>query len=202
MTVTVVAVGEKVTASKMNEVITDLNAVGTAQIVPTAATNGAVSSTGVVTSGAVALVRVRTAFPSTFRVFEIDYDLTTSAASSINARLAIDATDAATAYDNQRFSAINATNAAVQSLNATEIQLSPIALIGRHVGRIVLTNPNQADATYFDAAGVISANPMTTSAGLVRIAGLHRTLTAYNSFTIIAASGNVTVNRLTVKGVS
>lgn len=202
MTVTVVAVGEKVTASKMNEVITDLNAVGTAQIVPTAATNGAVSSTGVVTSGAVALVRVRTAFPSTFRVFEIDYDFTTSGAASINVRLAVDATDAATAYDNQRFTIINATAAAVQALNATDLQLSPISLAGRHVGRLVITNPNQAEATLWHADGIVTANPMTTSAGITKAAGLHRTLTAYNSFSVSVGVGNVTVNRLTVKGVS
>jgi len=202
MTVTVVAVGEKVTASKMNEVITDLNAVVTAQIVPTAATNGAVSGAGVVTSGAVALVRVRTAFPSTFRVFQIDYDVTTSAAAGLNARFAVDATDATTAYDNQSFTAVNATAAAVQSLNAAEVQVSSGigAINARHVGQIMVTTPNTTDATMWNIAGVASTNPMTTATGLYNVSGLHRTLTAYNSFTIFAGSGNVTVNRLTVKG--
>lgn len=172
------------------------------RIIPTAATNGSVSATGVVTSTAQSNVRVRTAFPSGFTVFDIYYDLTTSAASSINARLAVDATDAATAYDNQRSTQINASAAAVQSGNQPDLQLSPIAVAGRHVGRIRLTNPNVAAATFWEASTFTSANPMTASSGRSQNSGLHRTGTAYNSFNLIPASGNITVNRLTIKGVS
>ena len=177
---------------------------GVVRIVPTAATNGSVSSEGVVTSTAQSLVRVRDAFPTGFRVFQIDYDVTTSAAAGLNARFAVDATDATTAYDNQRFTAVNATAAAVQSLNAAEVQVSSgvAALNARHVGQIIVTTPNTTDATMWNIAGVASTNPMTSATGLYNVSGLHRTLTAYNSFTIYAGSGNVTVNRLTIRGVS
>lgn len=175
---------------------------GLVQVVPSSVTNGSVSAAGVVTSSSVALVRTRDAFPSTFRVFQIDYDVTTSAAAGLNARFAVDATDATTAYDNQRFTAVNATAAAVQSLNAAEVQVSSGigAINARHVGQIMVTTPNTTDATMWNIAGVASTNPMTSATGLYNVSGLHRTLTAYNSFTIFAGSGNVTVNRLTVKG--
>ena len=174
-------------------------------VIPNSVTNGSFDPiTGVITSTAQTLVRVRTAFPSTFRVFQIDYDVTTSAAAGLNARFAVDATDAITAYDNQRFTAVNATAAAVQSLNAAEIQVSSGigAINARHVGQIMVTTPNTTDATMWNVAGVASANPMTSATGLYNVSGLHRTLTAYNSFTIFAGAGNVTVNRMTVKGVS
>ena len=196
-----VAVGEKITASKVNEIITDVNSSGSVQIIPTAATNGSVSSTGVVTSTAQSLVRVRTAFPAGFTVFQIDYDITTSA-SSVNARLAVDGSDATTAYDNQRFTIVNATATGVQALNAGELQLSPIALAARHVGRLIIHNPNVATQAVWNNSAIVTADPMTTSAGLVQVGGQHRTATAYNSISFYPPSGTVTVNRLTVKGIA
>lgn len=175
---------------------------GTVQIIPTAATNGSVSATGVVTSTAQSLVRVRTAFPTAFNVFQIDFDLTTASASGVNVRLAVNATDASTAYDNQRFTSISITSASVQTLNQTELQMLPIALAGRHVGRLVIHGPNVAAATYWNSESVTSANPMTASAGRSVTGGLHRTATAYNSINFYAASGDITVNRLTVKGLT
>jgi hypothetical protein len=174
---------------------------GSVQIIPTAATNGSVSSTGVVTSTAQSLVRVRTAFPAGFTVFQIDYDITTSA-SSINARLAVDATDAATAYDNQRFTIVNATATAVQALNATDLQMSPIGIAARHVGRLIIHDPNVATQAVWNNSGIVTPDPMTTSAGLVQVGGQHRTATAYNSIAFAPGSGTLTINRLTVKGLA
>lgn len=173
------------------------------RVVPSSATNGSVSSTGVVTSTAQTLVRVRDSFPTGFSMFRVHFDVTMSAAVGVLFRLAIDATDASTAYDYQRTSFISTTTATVQDLNQTSASLSPVGLAGaRHVGSLVLSGPNVAEATYYDASSVASANPMTTSAGKLVVGGLHRTATAYNSLTLFGSSGNITVNRLTVEGIA
>jgi len=176
--------------------------VPTSRIIPSAATNGSVSATGVVTSTAQSLVRVRDAFPAGFTAFQVDYDITTSGATGVNARLAVNATDATTAYDNQRFTIVNATATAVQALNAGELQFDSIGLAARRVGRMVLHDPNVATQTLWFNDGLVTANPMTTSAGSLKNVGQHRTGTAYNSISFIAPSGTITINRLTVRGLA
>lgn len=174
------------------------------RIIPTDATNGSVSSTGVVASTPQTLVRVRTAFPTgVFTMFRVNFDVTMSAAVGVLFRLAVDATDASTGYDYQRTSFISGTTATVQDLNQTSASLSPIGLAGaRHVGSLILSSPNTTEATYYDSSSVASGNPMTTSAGKLVVGGLHRTLTAYNSLTLFGSSGNITINRLTIEGVA
>lgn len=174
------------------------------RIIPSAATNGTVSAAGVVTSTAQSLVRLRDCFPTDFTVFRVVFDVTTSAATGLNARLAVDATDAATAYDNERFTAVSTTGAAVQSLNTTDAQIGPIGVAGaRHFGSFIITDPNIAGPTYIDSSAIASPPAaMTTATGKEIVSVMHRTSTAYNSLTFTASSGNVTLNRVTVHGVS
>lgn len=171
------------------------------RVVPTAATNGAVSSTGVVTSTAQSLVRVRDAFPATFTVFRVTFDVTMSAAVGLLMRLAVGATDAATAYDYQRTSSVSTTVTTVQDLNQTSGSLSPIGLASRHVGSFVIYSPNVVAETYWDSSSLATPNPMTTSGGTTKVGGQHRTSTAYDSFSLFGGSGNVTINRLVVEGI-
>lgn len=176
---------------------------GGSRVVPTAATNGTVNGFGVVTSTDQSLVRVRDAFPTAFRVFRVTFDVTMSAAAGVLFRLAAGATDAATAYDYQRTTSISTTVATVQDLNQTSGSLSPIGVASRHFGQFLITDPNIAGPSYYRADTTVAPPAaMTTSTGGTSVAGLHRTTTAYNSFSIFGGSGNVTVNRLTVEGVS
>lgn len=203
MTISQVSVGEKVTASKQNEIITQVNLQGTTRIIPTAATNGSVSAAGVVTSTAQTLVRVRTAFPSTFTVFRIIFDVTMSAATAPLIRLAVDGTDASTNYDYEQLRAFSTTVDAAQSLAQTSGALSPLGVAAmRHFGELLITDPNAAARTLYTASTVATVDPMTTGSGKLAVAGQHRTATAYNSINFFGASGNITVNRLTVEGIS
>jgi len=171
-------------------------------IIPTAATNGSVSATGVVTSTAQSLVRIRDCF--LFPVVRVVFDITLSAASGATLKFAVDATDASTAYDSQRTTSLNATVAAAQTLAGTSGELSAVGVAGaRHFGEVIITDANVAGPSYWTARAVVAPPAaMTTATGMSMSAGLHRTSTAYNSLTIAPGSGNVTINRLTVEGVS
>ena len=172
------------------------------QIVPSAATNGSVSGSGVVTSSAQTFVRVLDAFPSGFTVFRVVYDVTLSAAVGLLFRLAVDASDSSTGYDYQRTSEVNVTVVTTQDLNQSSGSLSPIGLATRHVGQVLLFGPNVASETLYDASSLVTPNPMTTSAGRTDVGGQHRPLTAYNSLRVFGSSGTITINRLSVAGVA
>lgn len=172
------------------------------RILPSSVTNGSLSGNGIITSTAQTLVRVRDAFPTDFRTFRIVFDCTMSAAVGLLLRFAVGATDASTAYDYQRTSAVSTTLATVQDLNQGSGSVSPIGLAARHVGEIIVMDVNTTSQTIYDGSSVVTANPMTTSAGKAWVGGQHRTATAYDSFSLFGSSGNVTVNRLTVEGVN
>lgn len=197
-----VSVGGKVTAAGINATIAQVNLQGSTRVIPSAATNGAVASTtGVVTSTAQSIVRVRDAFPTTYTVFRVTFDVTMSAAVGLLMRVAVGATDAATAYDYQRTTAVSTTVATVQDLNQTSGSLSPIGLATRHIGSVIIFNPNVAAETFWDSSTIVTPNPMTTSGGKTWVGGQHRTSTAYDSFSLFGGSGNVTINRLVVEGI-
>lgn len=177
------------------------NGSGTYAVLPSAATNGSVSSDGKVTSTAQTLVRVRDAFPTDFTRFKITFDISTSAAASLLCVLAVSATDAITAYDNQHLATVNATNTAVQGLNTTAWTISGTSIIGRHVGTMELWGPNAAAATEYMSRAWSTANPATSSSGLYTMGGQHQTATAYDSITFKAGSGNVTINSLSIEGI-
>lgn len=172
------------------------------RIIPSSVTGGSVSASGVVTAPAGALVRVRDAFPPGFTMFRVHFDVTMSAAVGVLFRLAVDATDASTGYDFQRTSDISTTVATVQDLNQAQASLSPLGLVARHVGSMLISGPNVAEATLYDASSVATPNPMTSAAGKLSVGGQHRTATAYNSLALFGSSGNITINRLTIEGVA
>lgn len=175
---------------------------GTTTVIPTSVTNGSFTAQGKVTSTAQPLVRVRDAFPNALTQFRITYDITTASAALLYARLAVAATDAATAYDNQVQSVTGATVAGAQSLNQTQIILSGIALAGaRHVGMMTAFQPNVAIATMLKADTLTTANPMVATAGKYVSDVLHRTTTAYDSISFFGSTGNITINDLRVEAI-
>lgn len=202
MALSLATVGGKITAAFINLIVAQVNLQGTTRVIPTAATNGTVSATGVVTSTAQSLVRVRDAFPSGPTFFRVTYDVTCSAAAALLFRLALGATDASTAYDNQLESVGGTAVTTAQSLAATSYTLSGFSVAGyRHNGTLLLWSPNVVANTIMHSQTVSqpSAGTATASSGVYRNGFGHRTATAYESFTIFAASGNVTVNDLRIE---
>lgn len=171
-------------------------------VIPSSVTNGSVSAAGVVTSTAQALVRVRDAFPTTWRVFRVTFDVTTSALVGLLMRLALNAADSSTGYDYQRMTAIAGAVSTAQDLNQGSGSLAPIGVAGRQVGEVLITNPNIAGPTFWDSSALVTTNPMTAASGRSAVAGQHRASTAYNSLALFGGSGNITINRLTIEGVS
>lgn len=177
------------------------------RIVPSAVTNGSFNAdTGVMTSSAQTEVRARDVFLTGFSMFRVAYDVTMSAAAGPGLRLASGwpASDSITEYDSERITSINATGAEVQTLNGNKFELSAISVAGaRHVGQFTLINPNVGGQTFISGTStVVSPTAMTTSTGGARIEGFHRTAASYDSLTLLAPSGTITVNRWTIEGVS
>jgi len=170
-------------------------------MVPTSATNGTVGTNGTVTSGSVALIRPNGVFTSAYPRYEVKFDITTASSTTLLAALSVAGTDTATGYDNQRLTAINATAAASQSLNTTAIIMGGGTVSTRHVGSLFFdTNPAATGETYFRVDTTVSPNPMTTAHGKYLGGGLQRATTQFDGFSIVAGTGNLTVNYLAVIG--
>lgn len=174
------------------------------RVIPTSiSTGGSIDATGVVTSSAQSLVRIGGVWPTSGRVFRVDYDATMSA-SSILLRLSLSGTDSTTGYDYNRTTEISTSVATVQDLNQGSGSLSPLAIAGaRHVGSFEITSPNVAEQTFYNARSTVSPSTgMTASTGGTSVAGMHRAATAYNELTLTTGSGTITINRLTITQIS
>lgn len=184
-----VAVGQKVTAAIENADRVGINK--TQQLVtPTSATNGTIGTYGAVNFSGVSSVSLNGCFTSEFDWYVVKYSLTTSGAGALQGFLRLSGTDAATGYDTQRTTAINATVATVQSLNQTNWIITSIGIAsGIHSGSIELFSPAQAAATSGNSIDLTTPNPMTTSAGQFYGGLLHRTATAYDGFTLAVGTG-------------
>lgn len=103
MTISNVAVGEDVTAAKVNEIITDVNLAGMFAVIPTSVAGSGVSvnaSTGLVTFAASTTVSVNGCFTSTFTNYLILATVTSRSTTSFNTfRFRTSGTDLATGYD-------------------------------------------------------------------------------------------------------
>jgi hypothetical protein len=172
------------------------------RIYPTSvAGSGVTLSKAVVSASASSTVSVNGCFTSAYTVYEVTYDLTCSGVASLGFQLRVSGSSAATAYDSQRTATVNATDFPAQALNATSVLLDAQALAGKHSGVIRLYNPALAVATTGTAVTGGSANPMTTTTGLVQTTFIsHRTTTAYDGFTLTPSTGNVT-GTVSVRGI-
>jgi hypothetical protein len=131
-------------------------------------------------------------FTSEFDWYEVRFNITTASAATLQGFLRLAGTDSSSGYDTQRTTAINATVAATQSLNAANWVVDSIGMAGGiHSGTINLFGPALGDATTGDVASTITPNPMTTSAGRYWGGLLHRAITAYDGFTITPGAGNI-----------
>ena len=179
---------------------------GSFSAIPTTVSAGsgsaALSSVGLVTATTVGTnLSVNGCFTSEYTGYEIIYDLTSSGAATLALKMRLSGTDASTAYDIQYNATVNATNFPAQSLNQTSLVFEAQAVTGKHNGTIRIYNPAVAVATTGTITNGSSANPMTSTTGLIQSSFFsHRTGTAYDGFSFIPSTGTVT-GTVTIRGV-
>ena len=189
-------VGGKITAALFNELVNDVAASGgVSRVVPSSTPgtgNAFNATTGLVTATASSGVQIRGVFSSTYTNYRMVYRLTTSASAGFNMTLTTGATEAVTAYDNQRFTSVSTASSSVLALNTTAMQPDVISNIGIHSGVIEFFSPAEAVATTAISDYFSMTNPGTTAAGGGKSFMQHRTTTAYDGIKFTPYSGTVT----------
>lgn len=202
MAVSNVSVGAKILATIVNAIIALVNAIAYNVVTPTSVAGTGVSLSGAnVIASAATSVSINGCFTSTYDWYEVEFDLTTSGAATISGTLRLSGTDAATAYDNQRSSGVDATNTTAQTLNQTSFRITVTGITGRASGTLKIFRPALAVQTTGVVVAGASANP--GAAGAMSIfTGFwsHRTLTAYDGITFTPSTGNVT-GTIKVRGI-
>lgn len=193
MAISLVAVGQTITAAIQNAIITVVNAIGANRVTPTTVAGAGVSLSGskVVVSAA-SSVSVNGCFTSDYSVYDVIVNLTTSGSATIAMLLRLAGTDAATAYDRLFTRAVTTTTIS-QSLNQASWIPATTAVTGRHIAKIRLLDPATAVGTTGLYEYGTTANPMTSADGTIYQGTLlHRTATAYDGFTLTPSTGTVT----------
>ena len=175
--------------------------VASALMLPTSVTGGSIAADKGVSSSSVALVRANGVFGSVFPRYKVNFDITSASSTTVNALLSASGSDTGSGYDNQRHTDVGSSATSAQSLNLSVLMLNGGVASTRVVGVIYFdTNPNAAAETYFRVEATVSPNPMTASYGMYRGGGLQRGSTQFDGISFAAASGNITVNRLSIVG--
>ena len=192
MAISLVAVGQKWTATIANLIIAAINSVASNAVTPTSVAGAGVSLSGTkVVAAAAATINVNGCFTSTYDWYRIEFDLTTSTAENITLRLRLAGADANTAYDRQSITGTSATATTGQGLNSSAMALSQTSLAARQTGTVKMYGPALATATAATVQSITTPNPMTTSAGLYLGGIQHRTTTAYDGFSIVIGTGTL-----------
>lgn len=185
--VTRVAVGEKVRAAKVNELVDAVNLVGNVGLIPTSVAGSGVafdSTTGIITFTAATTITVNGIFTSAYRNYQIRYDSIGTAA-SLNMQLRAAGVTSTTGYD-----LTEALNRNAVSSSSTVTNQAQWALSGGnntiHNGIIELYRPALAVETGMLASTGVHANPMVSSIAnaLKGSDGGHRSLVSYDGFVL------------------
>ena len=171
-------------------------------VTPTSVAGTGVSLTNArVDAAASASIIVNGAFTSDFRRYVIEGRLVSSAASDVTMQLrAGGVTNTAAVYDLvNRFRGLNATASAAQGAAGTAWTITPTAIAGTHIFRLVVDGPALAAATIVQSTATSVSSVLSTSDAVAVLGYQHRTASAYDGFVITAASGNVT-GTLTITG--
>jgi hypothetical protein len=148
---------------------------------------------GVVSFSAATSVTLQGCFTDDFDEYEIIIDCTNSVASELQFRLANTLAPVSTAeYDNTKMTFVGATVASVQTLNATEMQIAPISMNGRHSGRMLITRPFLSDRTLAYAQFASYPSAPSASHGGSQVASHFSTATSFDGFRLFPSAGNVT----------
>jgi len=193
MAISLVSVGQKWTATIANALIAAVNGVGASRVTATSVAGSGVSLSGsTVVASAASAISVNGSFSSSYTVYDVVYNLTSSGAAGLSFTMRLSGTDAATNYDRQFTRGLNATNTTVQAVAQTSWALNLTSVTGIHVGKIRLFNPFVAVGTTGLLEAGTTATTMTAADGAIYQAMLlHRTATAYDGFTITASTGTL-----------
>lgn len=169
---------------------------------PSSVVNGSVTAGGLITSTAQSIVSVNDVFiAADADDFELIGDVTNSAGAAVAIRLRAAAADNALSYDHVREIATT-TVSAVQALADTSGLITGIGLAGRHVFRLLISKPALARETLMVSDQTITPDPMTTSAGRGGNAVQHRVTSAFTGFSLLVASGTLTINSLRLEAIN
>lgn len=199
MTVTRVAVGEKVRAAKVNEIVDEVNLIGYRGSIPTSVSGSGVafdSTTGVVTFTNATSMVINGVFTSAFRNYRIVLDSTgTAATHAFNLRAS--GTNSITGYDNTELVARNATVTSNTLLNQAGWVLLGWAQTNA-AWTLDLFDPQLALPTRAIMAGGSHANPaaLSTANGFVSRYLSHRPTTAYDGIVIEFSAAQTGVLRV------
>lgn len=193
MALSTATVGQTITSTIWNAIIALINALGATLATPTSVAGAGVSLSGSkVVVAAASTVSVNGCFTSTYSTYDVIINLTTSGSATIAMTLRLAGTDAATAYDKLMQRAVTTTTI-VQALNQASWLPATLTVTGKHIAKIRLHDPFTAVATTGMYEYAQTANPMTAADGAISNGTVqHRTLTAYDGFTLTASTGTLT----------
>lgn len=177
MTTSLVATGQKITATTMNSVINDVNGLLTI-------------STGTFT--AVSSVNIQSVFTAGYSYRCTIVITAASGASSTSMQLMSGGTaNTSSVYTRQSLISTSTTVSSSSAINGTEWLIS--ASTGRPLREITvdLTNPNDASATYATATG-LERDSTPTVVGNYFVNMRHSASTAFDGFKILASTGTIT----------
>jgi hypothetical protein len=203
MAISLVAVGQKWTATIANAIIAAVNGIGTTAVTPTSVAGTGVSLTGakVVFSGSTS-VSVNGCFTSTYDSYRVEIEVPTrSGVGQIQLLVRLAGTDAATTYSYQR-SIYASTTPAASKANAV-VQWNGMANADATSQRAEFRFINPAIAvatglegrfTEFDASGFPS--------GGGNYHGAHNTATAYDGFTLKSNNATTMTGTIRIFGIT
>ena len=147
-----------------------------------------INSTAFTTSAAVNVNNVFSATYTNYKVIVRTTATTAGGDSTLNMRLRVGGVDATTAYTNQRTYSFSTTTGSEQVSTWYGLEYNPTYPI--QVGETDLFGPAVASLTY----GIQSIPKINNAGTIVSIQAslYHTTATAYDGFSLIASSGNVT----------
>lgn len=138
---------------------------------------------------AVSSVSINNCFSATYENYMITVTAVGSTTLNLNMRLRASGTDAATNYNRQRLSAVDASVAASRSASATEFFLGQYTT-NRSATKTHFYVPFSAVPTVFMGEHAFS-NAYTTPELWLNY-GNHSTATSYDGFSLLASTGNIT----------
>lgn len=189
MAISLVAVGQKITAGLMNLLIGSANAQGQSLVAPSsvAGAGSSVTALGVVNLSGCSAVTINGVFTSKYTNYRILMNLANNATGhGIFAQLAAAGSPNTTNnYDEQTLVGSVSAASAAQSLAGNSWPLAPVTTnIAAHTITIDLFGPNLASACAGMVTDFGTSNPMTTAA-IANIGISNRLSTAFDGITII-----------------
>lgn len=194
MALSLVSVGQKVTASAWNLIVAAANAIGSSSVIPTSVAvgsgSGSVGANGKVTFTGASSISVNGAFGAEDE-YIIDIDIPTTSATTVpTLQLRLSGSNlTGSVYDQQHLSGASTTAAANALAAQTSWQPGLTGTIQR--GRVSLTRPGTATPTI--GMSLWYSTQATSTAQSVFTAGLqYRTATAVDGFTFTFTGGTAT----------